>query len=119
LVVIPPEAVSERPANGGTPSGATADVLRCGALKLPRLRSRLARDLTWRHAAAPSTLARALVAVGVLALILIGGVMQFRAQTVEHREPPLAVDSIETWLRNMTITRAPANSSPLAVPDRL
>lgn len=122
--MIPPEAGSERPFRVGTPFPATADALQCGALRLPRLRTRLACDASWRRAAAPSTLARAIAAVGVLALILVGGFAHFRTDTGEPPEPPLAVDSIEAWLRHMTVTWAappPRLPSPpsIDVPDNL
>ena len=104
MVVVPPEAGSERSLDGEAPWLAATDPLRCGALKLPRLQSRLARDLS--RSATPLTLARGVVAAGVLVLILIGGLVHFRADTVEHRWPPSSADSIEAWLRHMTVTRA-------------
>jgi hypothetical protein len=124
LVEIPPEAVSERPVSGGTLSPAAADPLRCGALRLPRLRARLGRDLSWRHATALSTPAHAIAAAGVLLLILVGGLAHLNVHTAEHREPPSSVDTIEAWLRHMTVTRAaPSPRLPEApsidVPDRL
>ena len=120
MVVVPPEAGSERSLDGEAPWLAATDPLRCGALRLPRLQSRLARDLSWRRAAAPSTFARAVAAAGVLVLILIGGLVHFRADTVEHRWPPSSADSIEAWLRHMTVTRAvPAPPSTRDGPEGL
>ena len=125
MAVVPPEAGFELPLSGGAPGQATADSLRYGALKVPLLRSRLAGHLV-RHSttAAPSPLVRTLpwaVAIaGALALILAGGFVHFHASTVEPRQPYVALDSIEAWLRHMTIIRAPTpDLSPLEAPEGL
>ena len=98
----PPEAGSEQPLSGGAPRLATAGPLRYGALKVPRLRSRLAhlpsRFGAPAHSAIWRTLARAAAAVGAGALVLwlAGGLANDRS--VESRDPLRAVDSIEAWL---------------------
>jgi hypothetical protein len=124
LVVIPPEAGSERPLSGGVPRQAAAGPLRYGALKVPLLQSRLARLPSRFGAPAPSSIWRALpraaaaVGAGVLALILAGGLAHYRF--VEPSDPLQAVDSIEAWLRHMTVTRAlPPSPPPLDWPEGL
>ncbi len=107
MVEVPPEADSERPHSGGGPRLATADPLRCGALKLPLTAfAPGAGPSRGARAAAPSTFPRAIAAACVLALILVGGLAHFHSDTVEHREPHSAADTIEAWLRHMTVTRA-------------
>jgi hypothetical protein len=91
----------------------------CGALKLPRLRSRQAAA-SLQPGAMRSTMTRTVVATTVLALILVGALAHFHADISEQRAPRVADDSIEAWLRHMTITHAtPRPASPLDAPDGL
>jgi hypothetical protein len=114
LVAIPPELGFEAPSGGGRPHLLASKAQRYGALRLPRpRRSRRTRDLPRSAATAGSTIKRAVAASAVLALILAGGFAHYRAITVEPHEMRSAHESIEAWLRHMTVTRIePPGASP-------
>jgi hypothetical protein len=125
LAVALPEAGSEQPLGGGASHLPAANTLRCGALKLPRLRTRSAYAPV-RHSAAGSSITWCWVAgATLLALPLVGGLFMgkignHRATNVERREPSVTANSIEAWLRHMTVTRAlPQDATPPAVPESL
>jgi hypothetical protein len=109
LAVVPPEVGSDRAVSGdarrwviGQPRG--------GGLRLPRLRARLAGDFSRRGAVAPFAISHAIAVAGALALIIAASLVHFHTDTVELRKPHFAIDSIEAWLRYMTVT--PANPAP-------
>jgi hypothetical protein len=84
---------------------ATTNPLRIGALRLPRLRSRPARKVSWRGAAVHSPIVRTVAVATVLGLILVAGLAHFSTDGGEQPAPLFAADTIEAWLRHMTVTR--------------
>jgi hypothetical protein len=117
------EAGSEQPLGGDASRLPAGNALRCGALRLPRVR--VPQPSTRRDVEASSAATRAITAAALIALVLACGILagrigQHRATEVERHEPSVATNSIEAWLRHMTITRAPpVDRTPPPVPDRL
>jgi hypothetical protein len=106
LAVIPPEVGTDRAQSGDAHRLVVGRPLRGGALRLPRLRARLTRDFSRRSAAAPCSISHAIATASVLALIIAASVAHFHTGTVDIRKPHFAIDSIEAWLRYMTVTPA-------------
>ena len=117
------KAGSEQPLGGGAPHLPPANALRCGALRLPRVRS--PRPSARSNTDARATATRVIGAAALIAFILTGGILMgsighHRITKVDLREPSGAGNTIEAWLRHMTITRTPpADTSPLTRPDGL
>jgi hypothetical protein len=124
LAVVPPEVGADRARGGDAQRLVIGQPTLGGTLRLPRPRARLARDFSWRGIAAPFSISHAIAVAGVLALIVAASVAHFRIGTVEMREPRFATDSIEAWLRYMTVTPAlpaplPSGQSPHISPEGL
>jgi hypothetical protein len=123
LAVALPEAGSEQPLGGGASHLPRTNTLRCGALRLPRVRS--PRPPARRDVEAPSTSILAIAAAALIAAIvaggvLVGGIGHFRSDRADRHEPPVFANSIEAWLRHMTVTRAPPHDAlPPIVPENL
>ncbi len=123
MIVIPPKHGFERPFSGVARAQITAGPLRYGALKVPLLRPRLPRLPSRLGVPTRPLLWRALLWIGfgtgALALILGGEPAHHRL--VEPRDPVdsvVSVDSIEAWLRHMTVTRVvPSPPAPLDRPE--
>jgi hypothetical protein len=106
LAVVRPEVGPDRAHGGDARRLVMRRPLPGGTLRLPRLRARLARDLSRRGAAARFAISQPIAVAGLLALIIAASVAPFRTGTVERREPHFATDSIDAWLRHMTVTPA-------------
>jgi hypothetical protein len=78
-----------------------------------------------RDVEAPSTSILAIAAAALIAAIvaggvLVGGIGHFRSDRADRHEPPVFANSIEAWLRHMTVTRAPPHDAlPPIVPENL
>ena len=67
-----------------------------------------------------STITRTVAAATVLALILVAALAHFRPDAGKLPAPLFAADSIEAWLRHMTVIRTvPADVQVLDVPEGL